>query len=59
MYPVVYLSGLHQGVTKRCGLFWLTNSALVYEPKCGERGKLRGLSQTMSTAVHRTAQINL
>ncbi len=24
-----------QGVTKRCRLSWLTNSALVYEPKCG------------------------
>jgi hypothetical protein len=24
-----------QGVTKRCHLSWLTNSALVYEPKCG------------------------
>jgi hypothetical protein len=23
-----------QGVAKRCRLFWLTNSALVYEPKC-------------------------
>ncbi len=25
----------HQGVTKRCRLSWLTNGALVYEPKCG------------------------
>ncbi len=24
-----------QGVTKRCNLFWLANSALIYEPKCG------------------------
>jgi hypothetical protein len=24
-----------QGVTKRCRLSWLTNSALIYEPKCG------------------------
>ncbi len=24
---------LKQGVTKRCCLSWLTNSALVYEPK--------------------------
>jgi hypothetical protein len=23
------------GVTKRCCLSWLTNCALVYEPKCG------------------------
>ncbi len=27
-----------QGVTKRCGPSWLTNSALVYEPKCGGKG---------------------
>jgi hypothetical protein len=27
----------YQGVTKRCRLPWLTNSALVYEPKCGGR----------------------
>jgi SLIT-ROBO Rho GTPase activating protein len=33
-----------RGVTKRCRLSWLTNSALVYEPKCGG-GELRGLSQ--------------
>jgi hypothetical protein len=31
-----------QGVTKRCRLSWLINSALVYEPKCGGRGELRG-----------------
>ncbi len=37
------------GVTKRCRLSWLTNSALVYEPKC--RGIGRG-SQPMSAAVH-------
>ncbi len=33
-----------QGIKKRCRLSWLTNSALVYEPKCGGRG-LWGLSQ--------------
>ncbi len=32
-----------QGVTKRCRLSWLTNSALAYEPQCGEWGA--GLSQ--------------
>jgi hypothetical protein len=32
------------------GLSWLTNSALVYEPKCGGEGVPR--SQPMSTAVH-------
>jgi hypothetical protein len=36
----------HLGVTKRCRLSWLTNSALVYEPKYGvSGGELRGLSQ--------------
>ncbi len=35
-----------QGVTKRCRLSWLTNSARVYEPKSGGRGKgLQGRSQ--------------
>ncbi len=33
------------GVTKRCRLSWLTNSTLVYEPKCGGGGELRVLSQ--------------
>jgi hypothetical protein len=42
-----------QGVTKRCRLSWLTSSALVYEPKCGGRGRVAG-SQPMSTAVHRS-----
>ncbi len=32
---------------------WLTNIALVYEPKCGGRGGVAG-SHTMSTAVHRS-----
>jgi hypothetical protein len=41
-----------QGVTKRCRLPWLTNSALDYEPKCGEREGVAG-SPPMSTAVHR------
>ncbi len=36
----------HQGVTKGCRLSWLTNSALVNEPKWGGEGvELRGLSQ--------------
>jgi hypothetical protein len=35
----------HQGVTRRCRLSWLANSALVYVPKCGGRGELRSLSQ--------------
>ncbi len=44
---------LQQRVTKRCRLSWLTNSALVYEPKCGwGRGGVG--SKPMSTAVHRS-----
>ncbi len=52
-------TSLIQGVTERCRLYWLTNSALVYEPICGGRGRVAG-SQTMSTAVHKVtgAQIN-
>ncbi len=42
-----------QGVTKRCRLSWLTNSALIYEPKCVGRGGVAG-SQPVSTAVHRS-----
>ncbi len=44
----------YQGVTKRCRLSWLTNSALVYEPKSGEGGGGVTGSQPMSTAVHRS-----
>jgi hypothetical protein len=43
------------GVTKRCRLSWLTNSALVFEPKCGGRGGVAG-SQPMSTAVNMEAK---
>jgi hypothetical protein len=39
-----------EGVTKKRRLPCLTNSALVYEPKCGGRGFAR--YQPMSTAVH-------
>ncbi len=49
-----------QGVTKRCRLSLLTNSALVYESQCGGWEGVAG-SQPMSTAVHITwhgAQIN-
>jgi hypothetical protein len=52
----VHRESFTQGATKRCRLSWLTNSALVYEPKCGERGELRGL-KPMSTA-YKGAQIN-
>ncbi len=48
----------NQGVIMSCRLSWLTNSALVYEPKCGERGGggLWGLSQ--SVQLYTGAQIN-
>jgi hypothetical protein len=40
------LNCLPMEVTKRCRISWLTNSALVYEPKCGGWGVgLWGLSQ--------------
>ncbi len=45
-----------QGVTKKCRPSWLTDSALVYEPKCGGGG-LRGLSQWVHSCAH-GAQIN-
>ncbi len=42
-----------QRVRKRCRLSWLTNTALIYKPKCEGRGEVAG-SQPMSTAVHRS-----
>ncbi len=44
-----------QGVSKRCRLSWLTNSALVYEPKCG--GWICGVSANEYSCAH-GAQIN-
>ncbi len=46
-----------QGVTKKCRLPWLTNSALVYEPKCGGRGESCGVSTNEYICTHE-AQIN-
>jgi hypothetical protein len=50
-----------QGVTKRCRLSWLTNSALVYEPKRGGRGgescESCGVSANEYSCAH-GAQIN-
>ena len=42
-------------VTKRCRLSWLTNNALVYEPKCGGGGF--GASADEYSCAH-GAQIN-
>ncbi len=47
------INGNSRGVTKTYRQSWLTNSALVYEPKCGGRGRVAG-SQPMCTAVHRS-----
>ncbi len=44
---------LPQGVTKRCRLPWLANSALVSEPKCGGEGFGVLANASMRTAVHR------
>ncbi len=45
----------YQRVTKTCRLSWLTNSALVYEPKCGGGGC--GISANEYSCAH-GAQIN-
>ncbi len=50
-YPDSRAFRIKQGATKRGRLSWLTNSPLVYEPKCVGRGK-GAVSQPMSTAVH-------
>ncbi len=50
-----------QGLTERCRLSWLTNSALIYEPKCeGEGGGGVAGPQPMSTtsSCAHGAQIN-
>jgi hypothetical protein len=54
-YLFLPLDGSVQGVIKRCRLSLLTNSALVYDSKCGGMGG-RGVagSQPISTAVHIT-----
>jgi hypothetical protein len=48
-----------QGVTKRCRLSWLTNSTLLYEPKCvgGGGGGGCGVSAKEYSCAH-GAQIN-
>ncbi len=44
-----------QGVTKRCRLSWRTNSAFVYERKCGGREGVAGsYSQWVHAVVHRS-----
>jgi hypothetical protein len=47
-----------QGVTKRCRLSWLTNSALIYEPKCGGMGGGCGVSAIEYSSCTHGAQIN-
>ncbi len=49
----IFPSPYTQGVTKRCRLFLLTNSALVYESQCGGMRAIAG-SRPMISAVHIT-----
>jgi hypothetical protein len=61
MYCTCMYFKISNGVTKICRLSWLTNSALVYEPKyLVIRGGVGGGgvvgSQPMSTAVHMEPQ---
>jgi hypothetical protein len=54
IYSFVHVIKEDQGVTRRCRLSWLTNSALVYESKCGRIGGGRGGvvgPQPINTAV--------
>jgi hypothetical protein len=53
VHMVRYFKVLQQEVTKRCRLSWLTNSALVYEPKYEGGGGVVG-PKPMSKAVHRS-----
>ncbi len=41
-----------QGVTKRCRLSWLTNSALVYESQCGGMEVGCGISASEYNSAH-------
>jgi hypothetical protein len=41
-----------QGFTKRCRLSWVTNSALVYEPKCGGGNRVCGVSANDYSCPH-------
>ncbi len=50
-----YLNDFWKGVTKRCRLSCLTNSALIYEPEWGG-GRLRGLRKWVQPCTG--AQIN-
>jgi hypothetical protein len=54
--PLFHKQSANQGL-KRRRLSWLTNSVLVYEPKPGGEGELRGLSKWVQ--LYTGAQINL
>ncbi len=43
-----------QGVTKGCRLSWVTNSGLVYKPKCGGGGS--GVSANEYSCTHMEAK---
>ncbi len=53
---------INQGVTKTCRLSWLTNSALVYEPKRGGGGGGDcgcGVSANVYSSIHRSLKKTL
>jgi hypothetical protein len=59
---IFWIFGRVQGVSKRCRLSWLTNSALAKKPRM--RGDMGGGgggcgSQPMSTAVHMEHKMTL
>jgi hypothetical protein len=56
-FMVVSSFSKHRGVTKRCRLSLMTNSALVYKPKCGVEGGVAGVLAKEYGCPH-GAQIN-
>ncbi len=50
---LTYRYHYYQVVPKRCRLSLLTNSAPIYESKCGGRGELRGLIQWVQLCTSR------
>ncbi len=54
--PILNLIRMTLGATKRCRLCWMTNSALVYEPKCGAGwggGGDCGVSSNENSCAHK------
>ncbi len=53
IFRTVLSKSCTRGVTKRCRLSWLTNSALVYEPTCGGGGSCGVSVNGTHTAGHK------